>query len=68
MDKFVELIAKLTLGAIVCSCCAFIMGLPIMWLWNAVLVETMGVREIGYLQACGLYAFVKMFTGIIIKE
>lgn len=68
MDKFVELIAKLALGAFGCSCCAFIMGLPIMWLWNAVLVDVVEVCEIGYLQACGLYAFVKMFTGIIIKE
>lgn len=67
MDKVAELLAKLALGAIDCVCCSLIMGLPIMWLWNAVLVETTGVSEIGYLQACGLYAFVKMFTGIIIK-
>ena len=68
MDKVIELFAKLSLGAVVCVCCALIMGLPIMWLWNGVLVEAVEVHKIGYLQACGLFAFVKMFTGIIIKE
>jgi len=38
--------------------------LPLMWLWNALLPELFGLKEIGYLQAVGLL----MLSGILFKS
>ena len=41
----------------------FLMGLLVMWLWNTILPETIGVKSISYFQAMGIFVLSKLLFG-----
>jgi sterol desaturase/sphingolipid hydroxylase (fatty acid hydroxylase superfamily) len=43
---------------------ALLVGLPIMWLWNAILPDLLGVSTVSFWQACGLFILV----GILFRD
>lgn len=54
MDTFVKvvgtMIGLLAAGVFI----AALLGLPVMWLWNALMPEIFGLKTIGFWQAVGL--------------
>ena len=43
---------------------ALLVGLPIMWLWNAILPDLLGVSTVSFWQACGLFILI----GILFRD
>lgn len=42
---------------------ALVMGYLVMWLWNAILPDVLGVRSINYWQAIGILALSRILFG-----
>lgn len=41
----------------------FVVSAVVMWLWNAILPEVIGVKPIGYLQAIGIFCLSRLLFG-----
>lgn len=64
MEGIIKFLGYLTLVLIICALFAF----PIMWLWNALMPDIFGIKEISWLQAWGLQLLCTMFFGNGIKK
>ena len=54
METFVKLLGLATLGFLIIVAFAFIMGFPIMWLWNWLMPALFGLSKISVWKAIGL--------------
>ena len=57
METFVKLLGLAFLGFLVVIISAFIMGFPIMWLWNWLMPALFGLSKISVWEAIGLNIF-----------
>lgn len=56
MDKAIEVVGVLTLGAIAIVVMAILTALPVMILWNWLMPHLFGLTTIGFWEALGLSA------------
>jgi magnesium-transporting ATPase (P-type) len=54
MDKFLTGVVGLMVGFGIIVVFGLVISLPVYWLWNAILPELFGFKEISWLQAWGL--------------
>lgn len=63
MDKFIELIALSFLFIVVVIIVGVVVAFPIKWMWNYLMPELFGLKEIGFWQALAMY----VLCGILFK-
>lgn len=63
METFVKIIGAALIGLAAVLVIALFIGLPVMWLWNWLMPEIFGLKEVGFWQSVGL-AFL---CGILFK-
>lgn len=63
IEKIVVAVVASAIVAVVLLFIAILFGLPVMWLWNALMPDIFGLKEIGFLQAVGLF----LLCGLLFK-
>lgn len=64
MDTFAEMAGIVLIGIIGVVVFALIFALPEMWLWNALMPDIFGLKEITWMQAAGL----SLLCGFLFKS
>jgi len=64
METFSKLLGLATLGFLIIVAFAFIMGFPVMWLWNWLMPAIFGLVKISIWKAIGL----NMLCGFLIRS
>ena len=65
METVAKVVGIAVLGIIAIIVLGLILSLPVMWLWNGVLIAAIpGIKEIGWLQAWGIL----ILCGLLFKS
>ena len=64
METFSKLLGLATLGFLIIVAFAFLMGFPVMWLWNWLMPAIFGLVKISIWKAIGL----NMLCGFLIRS
>ncbi len=55
IEKVIKIIIMVIIGLFIAAAIGLVLGLAVMWLWNALMPDIFGLPEIGYWQAVGLF-------------
>ena len=69
-ETFVSSIGIVVLGIILVLLLSFLLAFPVIWLWNFAMVATLGVSNIGYWTAWGIYILAALLfrSGFAFKK
>ena len=61
--KGLKIIGLILAGLLIAALFGLVLGLVVMWLWNALMPDIFGLPEIGYWQAVGLFLLFHLLFG-----